>query len=242
VILLDFNAARFYSGDPCRESDTQLLGTKGYAAPEQYGFGESSPQTDLFSVGKILQNCINSLPKDNITAVSIRNKLSASPAKNNDPHIFDNVIQKCTQLTPSKRYSSAEALKNALLSCLGESSRPDITGKVVNPYLPPGFRTLNLWKMIIASVVYIFIFCICFTLQVKGSSGLELLFEKVGIFALALMNIAMGSNYLGIQQYLLFNRSSSRALRIAGTLISMIASTVFLFMVMILFIGMFFAS
>lgn len=242
VILLDFNAARFYSGDPCRESDTQLLGTKGYAAPEQYGFGESSPQTDLFSVGRILQNCINSLPKDNSTAVSISNKHSASPAKTNDPHIFDNVIQKCTQLTPSKRYSSAEALKNALLNCLGESSRPDITGKVVNPYLPPGFRTLNLWKMIIASVVYIFIFFICFTLQVKGSSGLELLFEKVGIFALALMNIAMGSNYLGIQQYLLFHRSSSRALRIAGTLISMIASTVFLFMVMILFIGMFFAS
>ena len=35
VMLLDFNAARFYSGEPGRESDTRLLGTKGYAAPEQ---------------------------------------------------------------------------------------------------------------------------------------------------------------------------------------------------------------
>ena len=50
VMLLDFNAARFYSGEPGRESDTRLLGTKGYAAPEQYGFGESSPQTDIYSM------------------------------------------------------------------------------------------------------------------------------------------------------------------------------------------------
>ena len=63
VMLLDFNAARFYSGEPGRESDTRLLGTKGYAAPEQYGFGESSPQTDIYSIGRILQECVDALPE-----------------------------------------------------------------------------------------------------------------------------------------------------------------------------------
>ena len=68
AMLLDFNAARFYSGEPGRESDTRLLGTKGYAAPEQYGFGESSPQTDIYSVGRILQECVDALPEGDISS------------------------------------------------------------------------------------------------------------------------------------------------------------------------------
>jgi serine/threonine protein kinase len=41
-MLLDFNAAKQFSGQ--NESDTVLIGTPGYAAPEQYGFGSSSPK------------------------------------------------------------------------------------------------------------------------------------------------------------------------------------------------------
>ena len=241
VILLDFNAARFYSGEPGRESDTQLLGTKGYAAPEQYGFGESSPQTDLYSIGRILQQCVNALPESKSATENNVDKPSTVSAKVTDPHIFDNVIRKCTQLTPSKRYSSAGALKSALLNCLGQSSRPDITGTVINPYLPPGFRTLNPWKMLIASVVYFLVFNVSLTLQVKDSTGTKLLLEKLTILFLALMNILMGSNYLGIQRYLLFHRSNSRTLRIIGTLLSMAAITVFLFLVMVFLIGILFA-
>ena len=49
AVLLDFNAAKFYS--PESAEDTVLLGTKGYAAPEQYGFGSSTPQTDIYALG-----------------------------------------------------------------------------------------------------------------------------------------------------------------------------------------------
>ena len=237
VYLLDYNAARHYRRDAERDTDTKLLGTQGYAAPEQYGFGESSPQTDLYSIGRILQECVNALPENNNATGNNIDKPSTDSAKATDPHIFDNVIRKCTQLTPSKRYSSAGALRSALLSCLGQSSRPDITGTVINPYLPPGFRTLNPWKMLIATVVYFLVFYISITLQVKDSSGMELLLEKLTILFLALMNIAMGSNYLNIQRYLLFHQSTSRTLRIIGTLLSMAASTFFLFLAMIFFIG-----
>lgn len=241
VILLDFNAARFYSGDPGRESDTQLLGTKGYAAPEQYGFGESSPQTDLYSIGRILQECVDALPEDNSATENITDKQSTISARTTDSHIFDNVIRKCTQLTPSQRYASAGALKNALLSCLGQSRRPDIIGTVVNPYLPPGFRTLNPWKMLIASVVYYLIFYVSLTLQVKDSSGMELLLEKITVLFLALMNVMMGSNYLGIHRYLLFHRSDSRALRVTGVLLSMAVATAFLFLAMVFIISVTFS-
>ena len=94
VVLLDLNAARFYSGTPERKSDTRLLGTHGYAAPEQYGFRESSPQTDLFSVGITLKETMEALPHVD--------------------HTFDSVIARCTQMDPSKRYASAGALRAAI--------------------------------------------------------------------------------------------------------------------------------
>lgn len=237
VVLLDFNAARFYSGLPGRESDTRLLGTKGYAAPEQYGFGESSPQTDLYSIGKILQECVDAFPKDRSAAERIAEKQPSPPAKVTDPHVFDPVIRKCTQLSPSKRYSSAGALKNALLSCLGQSSRPDITGTVVNPYLPPGFRTLNPWKMLIASAVYLLVFNVSLTMPDETASMPVLWMERMLVLSLALINIALGSNYLGIQQYMPFHDSSSRAMKVTGVLLTMAVVSVIIFVSMVLMIS-----
>ena len=98
VYLLDLNAARQYSGSPSQEADTRLLGTHGYAAPEQYGFRESSPQTDIYSVGRTLKEAVGALPCED--------------------HTFDAVIAKCTQMDPSKRYASAGSLKAAIVKCL----------------------------------------------------------------------------------------------------------------------------
>ena len=237
VMLLDFNAARFYSGEPGRESDTRLLGTKGYAAPEQYGFGESSPQTDLYSIGRVLQECVDVLPKTDIDSGNHIGRQKSASEKITDPHTFDSVIQKCTQMTPSKRYSSAAALKNALLGCLGQSSRPDIMGPMINPYLPPGFRTLNPWKMLIASVVYFLVFDLSLTLKDQTASMQVLWMERILVLFLGLMNIALGSNYLGIQRLMPFHDSSSRALRITGVILTMAVVTFIIFMTMIFIIG-----
>ena len=237
AMLLDFNAARFYSGEPGRESDTRLLGTKGYAAPEQYGFGESSPQTDIYSVGRILQECVDALPEGDISSEETAVRKRPVSAKVTGPHVFDTVIRKCTQISPSKRYSSAAALKSALLGCIGESIRPDITGPVINPYLPPGFRTLNPWKMLIASVVYFLVFDLSLTLKDQTASMQVLWMERLLVLFLGLMNIALGSNYLGIQRFMPFHDSSSRTLRITGVILTMAVVTFIIFMTMIFIIG-----
>lgn len=60
AVLLDFNAAKFFSEQAAE--DTVLLGTKGYAAPEQYGFGSSTPRTDIFSLGVVLKEMLAVCP------------------------------------------------------------------------------------------------------------------------------------------------------------------------------------
>lgn len=48
--LIDYGIARLYKAN--EEHDTSQLGTRGYAAPEQYGFGQSGPRTDIYAFGK----------------------------------------------------------------------------------------------------------------------------------------------------------------------------------------------
>lgn len=93
VYLLDFNAAKFVEED--KNKDTVLLGTEGYAAPEQYGFGSSTIQTDIYAIGILIKELTN-------------------------PHqskIFQTIIVKCTQLDPKNRYKSYELLLYDLKKC-----------------------------------------------------------------------------------------------------------------------------
>lgn len=70
VKLLDMNAAKYYKGNA--EEDTHLIGTVGYAAPEQYGFGESSVQTDIYALGVLLNYLIvGDIPKKGLSSGQI---------------------------------------------------------------------------------------------------------------------------------------------------------------------------
>ncbi len=59
IALVDFGAARYYRGDD-RKEDTEKLGTRGYAAPEQYGGqGESDRRTDIYGFGALMYRMIS---------------------------------------------------------------------------------------------------------------------------------------------------------------------------------------
>lgn len=57
VKLLDFGIARFFK--PGQTSDTQRFGTPGYAAPEQYGHGQTDARSDVYSLGVLLHQMIS---------------------------------------------------------------------------------------------------------------------------------------------------------------------------------------
>lgn len=93
VVLLDIDAAKFYS--ETQSKDTYLLGTHGYAAPEQYGFGKANKTSDIYGLGKVL----------NFMLTGDINKLATGNVKD--------IIDKCTEIDYVNRYqSTAELLKD----------------------------------------------------------------------------------------------------------------------------------
>ena len=50
--LIDFDVSRVYKEE--RNMDTHILGTKGYAPPEQFGFEQTDCRSDIYSVGVML--------------------------------------------------------------------------------------------------------------------------------------------------------------------------------------------
>ena len=101
IVLTDFNVAKHYSRS---DADTVLLGTNGYAAPEQYGFGSSTPQSDIYSTGILLKEMCETLPKKDAT--------------------FNRIIKKCTMIDPSRRYSDVGMLKHDLFVKYSRSFLP----------------------------------------------------------------------------------------------------------------------
>lgn len=91
IRLIDFDASRTVKED--QMGDTQLLGTQGYAPPEQYGFAQTDKRTDVYAVGITMRTLLGPLSRKR------RNK---------------KIIKKCTALDPKRRYPSVERLRLAL--------------------------------------------------------------------------------------------------------------------------------
>ncbi|MGC9467547.1 MAG: protein kinase domain-containing protein [Anaerolineae bacterium] len=111
VKLIDFGIARFFK--PGKQADTALLGTPGYAAPEQYGgLGQSGPQTDIYSLGVLLCHMVTGF--DPVSAMSpfpIPDPTSLMPGI--PPRIAATIVR-ATQLRPELRYRSIAEMRDDL--------------------------------------------------------------------------------------------------------------------------------
>lgn len=96
AVLIDFDAARIYKDES--ESDTQVLGTTGFAAPEQYGIFQSDERADIFSLGVLLNIMIT----------------GKHPSREMAAGKMGRIVRKCTMTAPEQRYQSARALMEVL--------------------------------------------------------------------------------------------------------------------------------
>lgn len=105
--LVDFGIMRQY--EPHKKQDTTVLGTKGYAAPEQYGgAGQTDARTDIFALGMTLHHMVTGRNPINAPYVPIR---QVNPSL---PQILEDIIARCVEPDANKRFQTAEELKKAL--------------------------------------------------------------------------------------------------------------------------------
>lgn len=96
AVLIDFSIARRINS--INESDTEYLGSIGYAAPEQFGLSQSSQATDIYSLGVLLNIMLT----------------GEHPTVTVPKGAIKRVINKATSTQIAKRYSDAAQMKKAL--------------------------------------------------------------------------------------------------------------------------------
>ena len=96
AVLIDFDASRIFKSEISH--DTQILGTTGYAAPEQYGITQTDERADIYSLGVLLNIMLT----------------GKHPSKELASGRLGRIVQKCTMVNPKKRYKSVLYLMEAL--------------------------------------------------------------------------------------------------------------------------------
>lgn len=109
VRLIDMEAARRYK--PGQESDTVLLGTRGYAAPEQFGHGQTDVRTDIYAVGRVLAYLLTGSP-------------DTPPALRGRDRALGRVTERCCAYDPARRYAGTAQLARALERYLARRAIP----------------------------------------------------------------------------------------------------------------------
>ncbi len=216
VKLLDMNAAKQCVGDA--EQDTQLIGTAGFAAPEQYGFGSSTAQTDIYAIGVVMAY----LKYGSFS----RKSLADCP--------YDRIIEKCTRIDPGDRYACAEELMEDLSSLLTDEAATRPKGRFIR-WLPPGFRTLRLVPMALALILYAFVFAIGSDLGVVNAvSQAEIVLNRVFFILACLAAICVAGNYMDLWDAVGISKIKSRWLRWTAAVLG--GAAAFLLVVILLLI------
>ncbi len=102
IKIIDFGIAREYKEQNL--SDTTVLGTKGYAPPEQYS-GQTDPRSDIFALGMTMHHLL--------TGVDPRNGEAYAPVRQWNPELSEGIeiiINRCVEPASENRYQSCADL------------------------------------------------------------------------------------------------------------------------------------
>lgn len=103
VAFIDFGTMRSYKKDSQR--DTFVVGTRGTAAPEQYGYNQTDQRTDVYAIGRtMLYMATESYELDQILECGVNRELKK-------------IIKKACSFEPDKRYADAAELGRAIEKC-----------------------------------------------------------------------------------------------------------------------------
>lgn len=105
LVIIDLGIARVWRDGA--DADTVKFGTRPYAPPEQYGFGQTSVRSDVYALGVLLFFCLTGV--DPKPGLDMREQCEMRDI----PASLTDVICMAMALDPAKRFASAEALGRA---------------------------------------------------------------------------------------------------------------------------------
>jgi len=214
VYLIDFDASKIVVHG--RKRDTDLIGTEEYAAPEQYGFGQSDQRTDIYALGVLMNKMLTGM----------------FPSENMYSGELSRVIKRATSIDPENRYQNVQRLKLALRNYykaeedhveveIFTESQSDSDGllKRLLSRLPfpirelPGFRSgrpLYFWA---AMAWYTLLISLGFFAVAKNPeyTPAQNRFYDIATFLLFIVPTLYLGNYLGIRDRLPWVKSQKKA-------------------------------
>lgn len=126
--IIDFGIAREYKDGATQ--DTAHFGTRSFAPPEQFGFGQTTVRSDVYALGMLLYFCLTEVIPD----VSHRDNWYA---ERQVPEALRAVIAKATAFDPQQRFASAAQLKAAFVLAIdGVGPNGAVAGDVEIPVEP----------------------------------------------------------------------------------------------------------
>src|SRR5205085_8917122 len=120
LFLIDFGIARFFKEGKLQ--DTVLLGSPGYAPPEQHGSGQTSPRSDIYALGATMHCCLTG--RDPFNAPD---RFVFPPIRQYNPLVptdLDQLVQRMLALSERQRPASAQEVRQALLHIKQHASAP----------------------------------------------------------------------------------------------------------------------
>ncbi len=118
LYLIDFGIARIFK--PGKQHDTVALGSPGYAAPEQYGKAQSTPRSDIYSLGALLHHLLTGVDPS-------EQPFFFRPASQLNPAIppdLEALLQQMLEMDAEKRPASAQEVLSRLQGKDSHASRP----------------------------------------------------------------------------------------------------------------------
>lgn len=122
IKLIDFDIARIYKAG--KASDTEMLGTPGYAPPEMYGAVQTDQRADIYSLGATLHQCITGIDPE-------QKPFHFDPLGNHRkgvPQSLERVLGKALKHKRDERYNTIAEFKKEL-----EEAETDLKAKPVSP-------------------------------------------------------------------------------------------------------------
>lgn len=207
IRLIDFHISRQYQEGKNR--DTVLMGTAGYAAPEQFGFFQTDNRTDIYSFGVLF----NYMLTGKMPSVKI------AEGK------YGEIIRKCIEVDPRRRFQRVEEIMKELRMSDQSVSEKAVSESEPDTWILPGFRSGVIWKKIAAIFGYMMIIACVLNLNFTYANGtpytiIDMWINRIMFGVAQVTTVFLVTNYRGISKGIKWYQHKSHLIRMISYVVT----------------------